>query len=139
VFLVTYGVELDHIHILDGQFYSLDVCKAGYNLTHWSTNLFGTWQMSTIWADTVDQARDAARKFVYAGLSDKADLYGLHDCVYNYESVKVLHTMSVVSVCTVGMEVVSIFTPETDCSAGSYREQTTEQFVKDLSYLMCYE
>lgn len=57
------------------------------------------WQMSTIWADTVDQARDAARKFVYAGLSDKGDLYGLHDCVYNYESVKVLQTMSAVAVC----------------------------------------
>lgn len=44
--------------------------------------------MSTIWADTVDQARAAARDFVYAGLSDKGDLYGLHDCVYDYESVK---------------------------------------------------
>lgn len=51
------------------------------------------WQMSTIWADTVDQARASARDFVYAGLSDKGDLYGLHDCVYNYESVKVMHTV----------------------------------------------
>ncbi|KAG0626539.1 hypothetical protein M758_2G133600 [Ceratodon purpureus] len=48
----------------------------------------GVDNMSTIWADTVDQARAAARDFVYAGLSDKGDLYGLHDCVYNYESVK---------------------------------------------------
>lgn len=61
--------------------------------------------MSTIWADTVDQARDAARKFVYAGLSDNGELYGLHDCVYNYESVKVLHTLSAVAVCTIGREI----------------------------------
>lgn len=47
------------------------------------------WQMSTIWADTVDQARSAARDFVYAGLSDREDLYGLFDCTYSYESVKV--------------------------------------------------
>jgi hypothetical protein len=46
-------------------------------------------QMSTIWADTVDQARATARDFVFAGLSEKRDLYGLHDCVYNYESVLV--------------------------------------------------
>ncbi len=51
------------------------------------------WQMSTIWADTVDQARAAARDFVFAGLSDKEDLYGLHDCVYNYETVKVMHEL----------------------------------------------
>jgi hypothetical protein len=62
------------------------------------------WQMSTIWADTVDQARAAARDFVYAGLSDKGDLYGLHDCVYDYESVKVMHNF--IFYC--GMEVVSV-------------------------------
>lgn len=52
--------------------------------------------MSTIWADTVDQARAAARDFVFAGLSDKEDLYGLYDCVYNYESVQVLYTLNYV-------------------------------------------
>ncbi|BBN14858.1 hypothetical protein MPTK1_6g15080 [Marchantia polymorpha subsp. ruderalis] len=40
----------------------------------------GADNMSTIWADTVDQARSAARDFVYAGLSDRKDLYGLFDC-----------------------------------------------------------
>lgn len=88
--------------------------------------------MSTIWADTVDQARDAARKFVYAGLSDNGELYGLHDCVYNYESVKVLHTLSAVAVCTIGMEIFFYFCSGNCCSTGLYREQTTEQFVKDL-------
>lgn len=87
------GVDLDPIHNINGLFHPQDVCKACHNL-----NLFGIWQMSTIWADTVDQARDAARKYVYAGLSDKENLYGLHDCVYNYDSVKVLHSMSVVPV-----------------------------------------
>ena len=51
-------------------------------------------QMSTIWADTVDQARATARDFVFAGLSEKGDLYGLHDCVYNYESVMVCSSIS---------------------------------------------
>lgn len=51
-------------------------------------------QMSTIWADTVDQARATARDFVFAGLSEKGDLYGLYDCVYNYESVMVCSTIS---------------------------------------------
>lgn len=51
-------------------------------------------QMSTIWADTVDQARATARDFVFAGLSEKGDLYGLHDCVYNYESVLVCSSIS---------------------------------------------
>jgi hypothetical protein len=46
-------------------------------------------QMSTIWADTVDQARSAARDFVFAGLSDRGDLYGLFDCWYDYDRVKV--------------------------------------------------
>jgi hypothetical protein len=45
-------------------------------------------QMSTIWADTVDQARSAARDFVFAGLSDRGDLYGLFDCWYDYDRVK---------------------------------------------------
>jgi hypothetical protein len=49
-------------------------------------------QMSTIWADTVDQARSAARDFVFAGLSDRGDLYGLFDCWYDYDRVKVKMT-----------------------------------------------
>lgn len=48
----------------------------------------GAHQMSTIWADTVDQARSAARDFVFAGLSDRGDLYGLFDCWYDYDRVK---------------------------------------------------
>lgn len=56
-------------------------------LHHWYGALL---QMSTIWADTVDQARRAAREMVFAGLSDREDLYGLYDCWCETEQVKVI-------------------------------------------------
>eukprot|EP01018_Ginkgo_biloba_P002916 Gb_28961 [translate_table: standard] len=42
----------------------------------------GSDQLCTIWADTVDNARSAARELVFAGLSDKKEMYGLYDCWY---------------------------------------------------------
>lgn len=39
-------------------------------------------QLCTIWAETVNNARSAARELVFAGLSDKEEFYGLYDCWY---------------------------------------------------------
>ncbi|CAM6128546.1 unnamed protein product [Calypogeia fissa] len=50
----------------------------------------GADQMSTIWADTIDQARRTARDFVFAGLSDREDLYGLYDCHLEMQHVNAI-------------------------------------------------
>ncbi|KAH9301539.1 hypothetical protein KI387_013122, partial [Taxus chinensis] len=44
-------------------------------------------QFCTIWADTFQNARLAARELVFAGLSDKKELYGLYDCLYELDRI----------------------------------------------------
>uniref|UniRef100_A0A0D6QUE2 AAA+ ATPase domain-containing protein n=1 Tax=Araucaria cunninghamii TaxID=56994 RepID=A0A0D6QUE2_ARACU len=44
-------------------------------------------QMCTIWADTVDTARKAARELVFAGLSDKKELHGIDGYVHDIDRI----------------------------------------------------
>jgi hypothetical protein len=45
--------------------------------------------MNTIWVNIVDQACNATHDFVFVRLFYLGDLYGLFDCWYDYDHVKV--------------------------------------------------
>jgi hypothetical protein len=46
-------------------------------------------QMNTIWVDIMNLACNVTHDFVFVRLSDQNDLYGLFDCWYDYNRVKV--------------------------------------------------
>ncbi|GLJ06992.1 hypothetical protein SUGI_0054940 [Cryptomeria japonica] len=61
----------------------------------------GPEQFSTIWANTFQNARVAARELVFAGLSDKKELYALYDCLYEVDQINEIdaEALKIVNIC----------------------------------------